>query len=91
MCCLKLLFLEQRNESTARELITENEIDSLANTTMLNHQQIVEFKHQLLKDYPKGFLTRKDFCHLFENQLINDQDDERRARKLKKFAGHVFK
>ena len=91
MCCLKSLFSKQCSESTARVLTIENEIDSLANATTLNRQQIVEFKRQFLKDYPKGVLTRKDFCQLFENQLINDRDDERRSRKLKKFAGHVFK
>lgn len=88
MCCIKSLL---SGESTARVLITENKIVSLVNATGLGQQEIAEFQREFLKDFPKGVLTRKEFCKLFENQLINDQEDERRTRKLKKFAGHVYK
>ena len=74
-------------EPNSPQLLEENEIKLLLESTDMSRQQIEDFHENFLKDCPNGVITKKQFVKMFKQLHLN----EAKKQKADKFVEYVFK
>ena len=74
----------RNNVSTS---LSEDEIELLMTSTTMNHQEILDFHENFLKDCPSGVLTKIEFVKMFKQLHPSDS----KKQKVDKFCEYVFR